>query len=68
VDTQLSDEKQIVQAAASVLIDAALRLLQEDPHRWSDRPCPTCRSVSEIAGKPFGCVLYSLQKNKGVAA
>jgi hypothetical protein len=61
------DMKQIVQAAAGVLLDAALRVLYEDPHRWSDRPCQTCRAVSSIAGQPFGCVLYAQQKKERAA-
>jgi hypothetical protein len=37
--------------------DAILRLLQVDPHQFSTRPCQTCRAVSALAGKPFGCEL-----------
>lgn len=48
-------EADIVQAAAQVLVDAALRLIEVDPHQWSPRPCPTCRAVSSIVGRPFGC-------------
>lgn len=48
--------RDVVQAAAHVLIDAALRLIEQDPHQWSMRPCATCRSVSAIVGRPFGCV------------
>jgi hypothetical protein len=45
----------VVQAAASVLIDAALRLIEADPHQWSPRPCATCQAVSAIVGRRFGC-------------
>jgi hypothetical protein len=51
-----------VQQAVGVLLDAALRLLQDDPHQWSDRPCPTCRPISSIIGKPFGCYEYQRRR------
>ena len=31
-----------------------------DSHNWSLRPCSTCRTISTLIGKPFGC--YRLQK------
>lgn len=54
--------KEAIQAAAEVIVDAALRLIQADPHQWSERPCSTCRAVSEIVNKPFGCVLYTIAR------
>lgn len=39
----------------------AFDLIQDDPHHWSSRPCPTCKAVTVIIGKPFGCVLYAQQ-------
>lgn len=56
------EAKQIVKAAAHVLFDAASDAIYEDPHNWSARPCPTCRFVSSILGKPFGCIRYEKQK------
>ena len=50
--------------AVWLITDTALRLIQEDPHQWSARPCQTCRSVSTLIKKPFGCVLYAQQKGK----
>ncbi len=60
----MTDEeaKQIVKAAAAVLLDAAMEALYEDAHRWSERPCSTCRFVSGILGKPFGCYRYAEEK------
>ena len=52
---------EIVQAAARVLMGTALDLIQADPHHWSERPCGTCRSISAIVGRPFGCELRRLQ-------
>ena len=36
-------------------LQRALQLIQKDPHQWTARPCPTCRTISRICGKPFGC-------------
>lgn len=49
------DEASTIKAAALVLVDVVLDLLQADPHQWSKRPCPTCRSISTIVNRPFGC-------------
>ena len=54
----------LVSAAAKQLFDAALNVLQEDPHQWSSRPCSTCQVISAIAKRPFGCVLYAQQQRK----
>lgn len=55
------DAKVVVQAAARVLMDAALRLLERDPHSFSPRPCSTCESVSAISGRPWGCVAKAVR-------
>lgn len=52
----------IVRAAANVLAGAALQLIQDDPHQWSERSCQTCRAVGSIIGKPFGCYVYAQQR------
>ncbi len=31
------------------------RLIEADPHQWSTRPCPTCRTITAVLGRPFGC-------------
>jgi hypothetical protein len=43
-------------------MELAFRLLQEDNHNWSTRPCSTCQGITELIGKPFGCVEYKLRK------
>lgn len=55
---------EIIQAAAKILIEPILRLIQVDPHHWSTRPCTTCNAVTAIAGQPFGCVLYAQERIK----
>jgi hypothetical protein len=43
-------------------ISPAFKLLQEDPHQWSSRGCPTCRAVSALIGQDFGCVIYAKRR------
>ena len=56
------NEKELILAAASILMDTVLDLIQGDAHTWSSRPCPTCQSVTIIAGRPFGCVKVRLDR------
>jgi hypothetical protein len=50
------DEKQkIIEACAEILTSKAFELIEKDPHQWSKRPCTTCRTISAIIGRPFGC-------------
>jgi len=51
-----------VQQAVDVVMGAVLRLLQDDGHQWSDRPCSTCQAISSIVGKPFGCVEHARRR------
>ncbi len=47
--------KDIIKEAAKILSDAALDLIEKDPHQYSKRPCDTCRTISNLIGRPFGC-------------
>lgn len=51
------NNEEIIQAAANVMLKTVLKLIQDDPHQWSKRPCSTCRAISSIIGEPFGCIL-----------
>jgi hypothetical protein len=53
--------KATAQVMAQSLVAIVLDLINADPHRWSSRPCPTCRAISITVGKPFGCVAVSMQ-------
>jgi hypothetical protein len=64
MSTPRPEAYEIAQAAANLLVQAILDLIQADPHQWSARPCQTCRSISTIAGKPFGC--YEFQRIRGI--
>lgn len=52
-------QKEIMRAAARLLVEAVTDLIQADPHQWSKRPCQTCAAISTILGKPFGCLTYA---------
>jgi hypothetical protein len=53
----------------SVLLEVvkALRVLNYDDHRWSYRPCTTCRTVSNVLGEPFGCALLEVLEFRSMA-
>ena len=53
------DARAIIQAASAIIVDAALNLIQSDPHQWSERPCSTCRAVTTLIGRRFGCYAYT---------
>lgn len=57
-------DEEIIQAAARVLMRAVLDEVQSDPHQWSERPCPTCRTVGAIMGRPFGCYVYAEKRQR----
>jgi hypothetical protein len=48
-------EGKAVQLAACALLEPVLRLWESDPHQFSSRPCATCKSITAIVGRPFGC-------------
>ena len=52
------NDEQIIKAAVNVIIKPVLRLLQEDPHQWSSRPCSTCKAITSITGESFGCTKW----------
>jgi len=46
------------EVAYEKLTNAILRILQDDPHLWSKRPCASCKAISDIVGHSFGCYEY----------
>lgn len=56
------EEKKLIQASASLIAKSALSLFVNDQHRWSTRPCATCRAISELIGESWGCNLYALKQ------
>lgn len=60
----MTDHEEVIRAAVNIILKTVLDLIQDDPHLWSKRPCSTCRSISAIINKPFGCVLKADQERK----
>ena len=56
--------RRVIQSTMEIFMNAALNLIQADPHQWSERPCSTCRAVSELANKPFGCCAYAKKREE----
>ena len=56
--------KQMIRVASVVWMDTVLGVIQSDPHQWSRRPCETCRAVTSIIGRPFGCYKYQEERDK----
>ncbi len=56
VDNDVKTAKDVIKAAVVVVMESALLLIENDPHQWSPRPCSTCRAVTTLIGRPFGCI------------
>jgi hypothetical protein len=56
------DSADLLAAAGRMIADAALDLIQKDPHQWSTRPCQTCSAVSALVRRPFGCEKFRIEK------
>lgn len=56
------DDNKMVRGMVSLFMDAILKLIQEDPHQWSTRPCSTCRTITSMIDRPFGCDKYRMDK------
>lgn len=52
----------IIEAAARAHLAAALDMLYADNHSWSERPCATCRAITGLLGKTFGCYRYAEER------
>ena len=57
-----NERQKLIKACASILFDAVIEIIYADPHQWSKRGCDTCRTISAIIGKPFGCYRYQKEK------
>lgn len=61
-ESEMPTTDDIVKAAAKLLVDAALGMLEKDNHYYGTRPCGTCSAVSGLIGRDFGCVRLRKQK------
>ncbi len=50
----------VEQSVERTLLNQTLEIMSNDMHTVSSRPCQTCKVISNILGKPFGC--YKFQK------
>lgn len=46
----------VANASLRLVLEAVAGALEADPHQFSTRPCATCRAVSGMLGRDFGCV------------
>ncbi len=56
-----SDLNALLSVAAKKIYLTAFDLIQSDPHQWSNRGCQTCKTITTLIGKRFGCILYQAQ-------
>ena len=63
VGPEKSKRVSVVSHDEPVAINAILNLLQDDPHQWSTRPCPTCKKITKLVGRYFGCDLHKDKKH-----
>ena len=54
----------LLSAVGEFIQYTAFDLIQGDPHQWSKRPCSTCKTISTLIKRSFGCVLYAKQKRQ----
>jgi hypothetical protein len=48
-------------ALLRVLAESVASVIEKDPHQWSSRPCQTCRIISGLLCRPFGCERKALE-------
>ncbi len=59
----MSEQEKMIKACANVLIDTIVNIIYTDSHQWSKRPCETCKAITAILGKPFGCNRYQEERD-----
>lgn len=58
-------KSEAIKDAAQIIARVALDLIDKDGHVFGSRPCSTCRTITNLINKEFGCVRYaSARKNK----
>lgn len=57
------EQEQLIKSCANIIIDTVINVIYADPHQWSKRPCETCKVITGILGKPFGCYRYQQAKS-----
>lgn len=45
-----------------LMLREAIKLVSQDMHTASNRPCPTCQVMTNVLGEPFGCLAFALRR------
>ena len=61
-DVLIADRALSLQAHTKAFMRPIADLLYADSHYWSARPCPTCRTITQLIGEPFGCIRFAINK------
>ena len=54
----MNEQEKMIKACANILLETVANTIYADPHQWSKRPCETCKAITGILGKTFGCYRY----------
>lgn len=63
----VTNHERRIKALENILPQAVNDLLYRDPHSWSTRGCPTCRTITDLIGQDFGCIRYAKEHRKKTA-
>ncbi len=58
----MTEQEKLIKACTGIIVDVIADVLYADLHSWSKRPCKTCRIITSIIGKPFGCIRYRKER------
>jgi hypothetical protein len=47
--------EQLSYSVAMARAETIARLWESDPHQFSSRPCSTCKAITGVLGRKFGC-------------
>ncbi len=61
-----AEMNQAVRVSVGIIMDSVVEIIALDGHQWSDRPCQTCRAVTGLIGRPFGCYWYQAKKKQAL--
>lgn len=51
----LAHEPLDITKAIVLVAETVARTMETDPHQFGKRPCQTCRAISGLVGRAFGC-------------
>lgn len=62
VEEKIDEVLSLLKERPSAVVES-LRVLNEDNHSYSMRPCATCKTISAALGEPFGCYYYQKKRS-----